>query len=172
MPSRRTSLPYPDTVIRNRPRQAVFVAGLVAAAAIEVWSAAVSPFDAGDVALYVVVFVPVLVVLYRLATERVTADPAADEVLIRNLWRSHRVAWDAVAHFDVVQGNVPVLFPREYVVCRRPDGTAVRVRAAGTHSTAVRGGFGTSHERISVIAQELNVRHRQHDYGLGLDELR
>lgn len=173
MPRQRASLPYPKSAIYNRARRAVLLLGLLAGVALAVWAAATSPLNGPDVALVVCVFVPALTALYRLAAERVVADPAAADIRIHNTFRTWRVRWDDIDGFEVTDKEFLLAGSAQWVTCTLRNGRRIRVRAAGRWINSA-GGMSpslTSKQTLSLIAQELDVRRHQHEHGLPIDQL-
>lgn len=60
---------------------------------------------------------PVAIVLYRCATERVDADPTADEVRIRNAFTNRRVAWSDIAGFQLADRRAMGVLHAQSVTC-------------------------------------------------------
>jgi hypothetical protein len=143
----------------------------VGALGVSIWAFARSPVTAGDVALGVCVYLPVLAIVYRLAAERLVADPAADGISLHSLFRIRKVAWWDVDRFEVTDWSL-IVAPAQSVTCVVKSGERIRVRGAGTWT---RGEFvevsATSRKTVSLIAQELNVRFHQHEHGLPIDQL-
>jgi hypothetical protein len=170
---RRTSMPYPHVVLRNRVRSGLGLIAFIGFFALTVWAIATSPFDTADTAIDVCFFLPILVLLFRFTTECAVADPQTDEIGVRNLFRTRRISWSEIDRFEVRDQNVGRIIRTQVVVCVRKDAQQIRVQGAGRWVRQA--GYGgvslTAKKTLSLFSQELNIRRHQHEFGLPLDQL-
>jgi hypothetical protein len=170
---RRTSMPYPHVALRNRIRSGLGLIVFVGFFALTVWAIATSPLDTEDPAIDVCFFLPIQVLLFRFTIECVVADPRAEGIRVRNLFRTRRIFWSGIDRFEVRDQNVGRIVRTQVVICILKDGQQIRVQGAGRWVR--QGGYGgvslTAKKTLSLFSQELNIRRHQHEFGLPLDQL-